>query len=111
VLVRRVALIGGRNLSKKTSLRDQINFTPNERESLNIAVHHSTETLVMSRGRKFIHSQKSLQQTHRCYTDTKGNVLRSALIVSNGTATPAQAWTDPEGSRRLRLADFQTIGT
>jgi hypothetical protein len=28
-----------------------------------------------------------------------------------GKAIPLQAWTDPEGSRRLRLPDFQTIGT
>jgi hypothetical protein len=26
-------------------------------------------------------------------------------------AIPLQAWTDPEGSRRLRLPDFKTIGT
>ena len=26
-------------------------------------------------------------------------------------ATPLQAWTGPEGSRRLRLPDFKTIGT
>jgi hypothetical protein len=24
---------------------------------------------------------------------------------------PLQAWTDPEGSRRLRLPDFKKIGT
>jgi len=28
-----------------------------------------------------------------------------------GKAIPLQAWTDPEGSRRLRLSDFKTIGT
>jgi len=28
-----------------------------------------------------------------------------------GTAIPLQAWTGPEGSRRLRLPDFKTIGT
>jgi len=28
-----------------------------------------------------------------------------------GTAIPLQAWTSPEGSRRLRLPDFKTIGT
>jgi len=28
-----------------------------------------------------------------------------------GKAIPLQAWTDPEGSRRLRLPDFQTVGT
>jgi hypothetical protein len=26
-------------------------------------------------------------------------------------AIPLQAWTDPKGSRRLRLPDFKTIGT
>ena len=26
-------------------------------------------------------------------------------------AIPALAWTSPEGSRRLRLPDFKTIGT
>ena len=29
----------------------------------------------------------------------------------NGKATPLQAWTGPEGSSRLRLPDFKTIGT
>jgi hypothetical protein len=27
----------------------------------------------------------------------------------NGKAIPIQAWTGPEGSRRLRLPDFKTI--
>jgi hypothetical protein len=29
----------------------------------------------------------------------------------NSKAIPLQAWTGPEGSRRLRLPDFKTIGT
>jgi hypothetical protein len=29
----------------------------------------------------------------------------------SGKAIPLQAWTGPEGSRRLRLPDFKTIGT
>jgi hypothetical protein len=29
----------------------------------------------------------------------------------NGKAIPLQAWTGPEGSRRLRLPDYKTIGT
>ena len=36
-----------------------------------------------------------------------------ALLKKNdikGKATPIQAWTDPKGSRRLRLPDFKTIG-
>jgi hypothetical protein len=28
-----------------------------------------------------------------------------------GKAFPLQAWIGPEGSRRLRLPDFKTIGT
>jgi len=28
-----------------------------------------------------------------------------------GKAIPLQAWTGPQGSRRLRLPDFKTIGT
>ena len=28
-----------------------------------------------------------------------------------GKAIPLRAWTGPEGSRRLRLPDFKTIGT
>ena len=27
-----------------------------------------------------------------------------------GTAIPAQAWTGPEGSKKLRFPDFKTIG-
>jgi hypothetical protein len=32
-------------------------------------------------------------------------------IVCKGKAIPLQALTGPEGSRRLRLLDFMTIGT
>ena len=35
------------------------------------------------------------------YEDSKGK----------GKAIPLQAWTGPEGSRRLKLPDFKTIGT
>ena len=31
--------------------------------------------------------------------------------TSNGKAISLQAWTGPEGSRRLRFPDFKTIGT
>jgi hypothetical protein len=33
------------------------------------------------------------------------------IIVNKGKAIPLQALTGPEGSRRLRLPDFKTIGT
>ena len=32
-------------------------------------------------------------------------------LPSDGNAIPLQAWTGSEGSRRLRLPDFKTIGT
>jgi hypothetical protein len=32
-------------------------------------------------------------------------------VTGNCKAIPLQALTDPEGSRRLRLPDFKTIGT
>jgi hypothetical protein len=31
-------------------------------------------------------------------------------LQSKGKAIPLQAWTSPEGSRRLKLPDFKTIG-
>ena len=31
--------------------------------------------------------------------------------VKRGKAVPLQAWTGPEGSRKLRLPDFKTVDT
>jgi hypothetical protein len=39
------------------------------------------------------------------------NSHRRFSHVSKGKTVPLQAWTGPEGSRRLRLPDFKTIGT
>jgi len=33
------------------------------------------------------------------------------ILMVKGKAIPLQAWTGPEGSRRLRLPDFKTIST
>jgi len=32
-------------------------------------------------------------------------------IKGKGKAVPLQTWTGPEGPRRLRLLDFQTVST
>jgi hypothetical protein len=32
-------------------------------------------------------------------------------VKGKGKAIPLQAWTGPEGSKRLMLQDFKTIGT
>jgi hypothetical protein len=36
---------------------------------------------------------------------------RPLKVKEKGKAIPLQAWTGLEGSRRLRLPDFKTIGT
>jgi hypothetical protein len=41
----------------------------------------------------------------------KGRLSIKAKQKGKGKAIPLQAWTGPEGSRRLRLPDFKTIGT
>jgi len=33
------------------------------------------------------------------------------IKIGKGKAIPLQVWTGPEGSRRMRLSDFKTIGT
>jgi hypothetical protein len=40
-------------------------------------------------------------------------MLNDCINVFNvkGKAIPLQAWTGPEGSRRLRLPDFKTFDT
>jgi len=35
----------------------------------------------------------------------------SSRNVKKGKAIPLQAWTGPEGSRRMRLPNFKTIDT
>jgi hypothetical protein len=41
----------------------------------------------------------------------KENSIYDSYSKGKGKALPLQAWTGPEGSRRLRLPDFKTIGT
>jgi hypothetical protein len=36
---------------------------------------------------------------------------KNLVFFVRGKAIPLQTWTDPEGSRKLRLPDFKTIGT
>ena len=39
------------------------------------------------------------------------NILISQISLQIKKAVPLQAWTGSEGSRRLKLPDFKTIGT
>ena len=43
-------------------------------------------------------------------TDLFESTNKKAL-KGKGKGVPLQAWTDPEGSRRLRLPDFKIIDT
>ena len=40
-------------------------------------------------------------------------IVNDEAVTDQGKskAIPLKAWTGPEGSRRLRLSDFKTIGT
>jgi hypothetical protein len=42
--------------------------------------------------------------------NVKGEISVFISLLVKGKAIPLQAWTGPEGSRRLRLPDFKTIG-
>ena len=47
-----------------------------------------------------------------CLQNDKQLVKKTTIhVTGKGKAIPLQAWTSPEGSRRLRLPDFKTIGT
>jgi hypothetical protein len=41
----------------------------------------------------------------------QSNDTRVDMVKVKGKAIPLQAWTGPEGSRRLRLPNFKTIRT
>jgi hypothetical protein len=43
--------------------------------------------------------------TYNKWTSTQYNIINKARAI------PLQALTGPEGSRRLRIPDFKTIGT
>jgi hypothetical protein len=59
----------------------------------------------------------SLAHFHCCILSyqTRRQKLPDGMAVGKGKgkgkAIPVQAWTGPEGSRRLRLPDFKTVGT
>jgi hypothetical protein len=56
---------------------------------------------------KHCHSKKyPARYYHKCM-----KVFRYSKGKDKGKAIPLQAWTGPEGSRRMRFPDFKTIGT
>jgi len=53
---------------------------------------------------------KTRKVTFRGYKEQIEVYGRTIGGKGKGKAIPLQAWTGPEGSRRLRLPDFKTIG-
>jgi len=49
--------------------------------------------------------------TRSCFSGDMWQKECRKISLKKGAAIPLQAWTGPEGSRRLRLPDFMTIGT
>ena len=41
----------------------------------------------------------------------QGDATAPVLFNAKGKAIPLQAWTGPEGFRRVRLTDFKTVST
>jgi hypothetical protein len=48
--------------------------------------------------------------TQICFEKMK-HKYEKHYIYSTGKSIPLQVWRSPEGSRRLRLPDFKTVGT
>jgi len=65
------------------------------------------------------HSEQETNQTNAAYPHTAIVIIDTFLLAlsvslgyqGKGKAIPLQAWTGPEGSRRLRFPDFKTVGT
>ena len=59
--------------------------------------------------------QKTCESLHNvCVVEKERfcwEMIRVTFVRCSCKAIPLQAWTGPEGSRRLKLPDFKTIGT
>ena len=72
----------------------------------------TTLTWTKQTNRKTDYSNVLTAPQDKCDQRTENNVsVGTRRRGGKGKAIPLQAWTGPEGSRRLRLPDFKTIGT
>jgi hypothetical protein len=53
----------------------------------------------------------TLSSNISCKREFSRVTVKPVTLLIKGKAIPLQAWTGPEGSRRLRLPDFKTIST
>ena len=47
-------------------------------------------------------------KSNECYVIVSTNIKDNKIIVKKGKAVPLQAWSGPEGPRKLRFPDFTT---
>ena len=74
---------------------------------LGYSSHSHTLKYRLSRGMSWYWGQLlDVQNDHACLIK-----LTLSLTSVIGKSIPLQPWTGPEGSRRLRIPDFKTIGT
>jgi hypothetical protein len=68
--------------------------------------------MAISLGKVVLSLQISIKLNTQLFCEND-NVLevKNALILRKGKANQLQTRTGPEGSRRLRLPDFKTVGT
>jgi hypothetical protein len=77
-------------------------------------VHFSVEHSVHNEGSSFAFNLlcfRSLYSIKHLFVLGKQCACREGKGKGKGKAIPLQAWTGPEGSRRLKLPDFKKIGT
>ena len=58
----------------------------------------------------FLAGSSGRQFSPTCWRPVRGN-RRTRRRINKSKAVPLQAWTGPEGSRKLRLPGFMTVGT
>ena len=65
------------------------------------------------RGISLLYNEKENKVLLVLSTVTHRNGQNSLCVINGykGKAIPLQAWTGPEGSRKLRLTNVKTIGT
>jgi len=69
--------------------------------------YNKEHALTAKRSSDFGQKTVAPDRTHKL----KGRLSIKAKQKGKGKGIPVQAWTGPEGSRRLRLPDFKIIGT
>jgi len=85
--------------------------------SAGVYLHSSTSSVAITKRNADKRNARTPCSGFELVTTPWASELRTCVIVPavrpsvKGNAIPLRAWTDPEGSRRLRLPDYKTIGT